>query len=117
MADGQLGHVVFLLAEADEVVVDAGLILAGVVKVEVFRLHVLFGQLLAFELGDVFEETLLVLQRHAPDHHGAIFKEEHLGGVDLRVEIGVGFSFGVGRLMAGFRTFSVLYSGISGLGG
>ena len=40
MRDGQLGHVVALLAQGDEVVVDARLVLARVVEVEVLRLDV-----------------------------------------------------------------------------
>lgn len=61
VGDGEFGHVVLLLAEGDEVVVYPGLVLPGVVEVEVFRLHVVFAELLGFEFGDFFEEALLFL--------------------------------------------------------
>ena len=40
MGDCQFRHVSFFFAEGDEVVVDAGLVFAGVVEVEVFGLDV-----------------------------------------------------------------------------
>ena len=54
MGDGEFGHVVLLLAQGDEIVVDPGLILARVVEVEVLSLHVVGAELLGFELGDLF---------------------------------------------------------------
>ena len=91
VGDGEFGHVVFLFAERDEIVVDAGLVLAGVIKIEVFRLHVVLGELLRFEFGEFFEETRFMGEGHAPDDDGAIFEEEDFGGVDLGVEVkGVG---------------------------
>lgn len=87
MADGEFSHVVLLLAQADEIVVDTRLVLARVVEVEVLRLHVVLGQLLALKLGNLLEKTLLVLQRHPPDHYRAVVEEEHFGRVYLRVEV------------------------------
>ena len=87
MADGQLGHVVLFLPQTDKVVIYPRLILPRVVEVEVLRLHIVLRQLLRLEFRDVFEEALLLRQRHTPYHHGPVFEEEHLGRVDLGVEI------------------------------
>lgn len=85
--DGEFGHVVLLLAQADEVVVDARLVLARVVEVEVLDLHVVGGEFLGREFGDVFEEALFLRGGHAPDYDGAVFEEEDFRGVDLGVEV------------------------------
>ena len=61
MTDGQLGHVIPLLAQGNEVVVNASLVLASVVEIELFGLHVVFAQFLLFEFGDFFEEALFLL--------------------------------------------------------
>ena len=87
VGDGEFGHVVLLLAEGDEVVVDPGLVLARVVEVEVFRLHVVLTEFLGFELGNFLEEALLFLDRHAPDDYGSIIKEKDFRSVDLGVEV------------------------------
>ena len=87
MGDGELGHVVLLLAEGDEVVVDSSLVLSGVVEVEVFRLHVVFAEFLGFEFGDFFEEALFLLQCHAPDYHGSVVKKKDFWRMDLCVKI------------------------------
>ena len=60
MADCELGHVVPLVSQGDEVVVDAGLVVAGVVEVEVFGLDVGGGEFFGFETGDFFEEALFL---------------------------------------------------------
>lgn len=88
MTDGQLGHVISLLAEGDEVVVDASLVLAGIVEVELFGLDIIFAQLLLLELGDLFEEALFFFHRHAPNNDNAVFEQEHLGDMDSGVEVG-----------------------------
>ncbi len=85
--DGEFGHVVLLLAEADEVVVDARLVLARVVEVEVLDLHVVGREFLGREFGDVFQEALFLGGCHAPDDDGAVFEEEDFRGVDLGVEV------------------------------
>ena len=61
MTDGQLGHVIPLLAQGNEVVVNASLVLASVVEIELFGLNVVFAQFLLFEFGDFFEEALFLL--------------------------------------------------------
>lgn len=88
MGDGEFGHVVLLLPQADEIVVDARLVFPRVVEVEVFRLHVPGRQLLALEAGDVVQEALLLRKSHAPDDDGAVVVEEDFGGVDADVEVG-----------------------------
>ena len=87
VGDGQFGHVVPLLAEGDEVVVDSSLVFSGVVEVEILRLHVVFAELLGLEFGDFFEETLFLLQCHAPDYYGAVIKKKDFWRMDLGVEI------------------------------
>lgn len=91
MADGQFGHVILLLAQADEVVVDARLVLARVVEVEVFRLDVCRGQFFRLEFGDVVQEPFFLREGHAPDDDGAVVEEEDFWGVDAGVEVQVGF--------------------------
>ena len=88
MADGQLGHVIPLLAQRDEVVVDASLVLASVVEIELLGLHVIFAQLLLFELLDLLEETLFLLNCHSPEDNHAVLEEENLGDVYGRVKVG-----------------------------
>jgi hypothetical protein len=88
VGDGQLGHVVALVAERDEIVVDAGLVLVRVVEVELFRLDVVGRQLFDFELCNLGEEALLLGGRHAPYYYDAIVKEEHLGRVHGDVKVG-----------------------------
>ena len=85
--DGQLGHVVLLLPQRDEVVVDARLVLARVVEVEVLRLDVRGRELLGLEARDFGQEGGFLLGRHAPDHHGAVLEEEDFGGVHVGVEV------------------------------
>lgn len=74
VADGEFGHVIALLAQGDEVIVDSRLVLAGVVEVEFFRLDIIFTQFLLLELGDLFQEALFFLHRHAPYDDHTIFK-------------------------------------------
>jgi hypothetical protein len=50
VTDGQLGHVVPLLAQGNEVVVNASLVLASIVEIELLGLDVVFAQFLLFEL-------------------------------------------------------------------
>ena len=88
--DGEFGHVILLLAQGDEVVVDARLVLARVVKVEVFDLDVGWGEFLGFVARDFGEEVRFLLRRHAPDHHRAVLEEEDFGRVHVRVKIQVG---------------------------
>lgn len=88
VADGEFGHVVLLLAQGDEVVVDARLVLARVVEVEVLRLDV--GGREGFaggELGYVVQEARFLRRGHAPDDDGAVVEEEDFGGVDAGVEV------------------------------
>jgi hypothetical protein len=86
--DGELGHVVVLVAQGDKVVVDAGLVLVGVVKVELLRLDVVRGKLLQLELGYLFQEALLLGGRHAPYYHDTVIEEEDLGCVHVDVKFG-----------------------------
>jgi len=88
VADGQLGHVIPLLAQGNEVVVNASLVLASVVEIELLGLNVVFAQLLLFELCDFFEEALFLFHGHTPDDDDTIFEEEDLGDVHRRVEVG-----------------------------
>lgn len=94
VGDGEFGHVVFFLAEGDEVVVDAGLVLAGVVEIEVFGLDVGGGELFGFEPADFGEEASFLRRGHAPDYDSAVVEEEDFRGVHCGVEI---FGPGVGR--------------------
>jgi len=50
VTDGQLGHVVPLLAQGNEVVVNTSLVLASIVEIELLGLDVVFAQFLLFEL-------------------------------------------------------------------
>ena len=52
--DSELGHIVFLVAQANKVVVDTRLVFARVVEVEVFGLHVVGAKLFGFEFRDFF---------------------------------------------------------------
>ena len=88
MADRELGHVIPLLAQGDEVVVDSRLVFARVVEVELFRLDVVFVQFFLLEFGDFFEEALFFFHRHAPYYDDAVFEEEDFGDVDGGVEVG-----------------------------
>lgn len=88
MADGQLGHVVGLLAQGDEVVVDARLVFARVVEVEILRLHVVRRELFLLESGYVRQQLLLFRRRHPPDDHRAVGEEEDFRRVHRRVEVG-----------------------------
>jgi len=87
VGNGQLGHVVFPVAQGDEVVVDAGLVFARVVEVEVLGLDVVGGEFFGFELGDFGEEALFLGEGHAPDYDGAVVEEEDFGCVDGCVEV------------------------------
>lgn len=89
----QLRHVIPLLPQRDEVVVYARLVLPRVVEVEFLCLHIILCQLLLFKLGDFLQEALFLLQRHAPQHNNAIFKQENLRYVHCRVEIRLNTSF------------------------
>ena len=124
MRDGELGHVIFLVAQADEVVVDARLVFARVVEVEVFGLHVVRAELLGFEFGDFFQEALLLVEGHAPDDDSAVFEEEDFGGVYFGVKVegvGRGRVWGlegaeVAVDVVGGRAFAGLERGVSGFG-
>ena len=110
VADGELGHVVLLLAQRDEVVVDARLVLARVVKVEVFRLDVGGREGLAGgEFGYVVQEARFLREGHAPDDDGAVVEEEDFGGVDAGVEIEAVFvaEVRVGDEVRGYWTVAV----------
>ena len=61
MGDGEFGHVVFFLAEGDEIIVDASLILPGIIEIKIFRLHIVIAKFLGFELRNLFQETLFLL--------------------------------------------------------
>ena len=87
VADGEFGHVVLFFSEADEVIIDPGLIFTRVIEVEVFRLHVVFGEFFVFEFGNIFEKTLFLQQCHSPYDDGAVLKQKYLRGVDLGVEV------------------------------
>lgn len=117
VADGQLGHVVLLLAQGDEVVVDARLVLARVVEVEVLRLDVRRGEgLPRRELGDVGEEARFVRGRHAPDDDGAVVEEEDLGDVDPRVEVEGALFSGVVVVGGDFGRVDVVGEGVGAPG-
>lgn len=66
----------FFFLEADEVILDASLVFANIVKVEVLNLHLIFRQFLTFKFGNVIEEMLLLLQIYAPYHSSSVLKEE-----------------------------------------
>ena len=83
----QLGHVIVLVAQRDKVVVDAGLVLARVVKVEALRLDVVGPQLLHLELCNLLKKPLLLRRRHAPDDDNAVVEQKHLGRVHVDVEV------------------------------
>lgn len=74
MADRQFVHVVLLLSETDEVVVYPRLVLPRVVEVEIFRLHVVLGQLLGLEFRYVFQKALFLRHGHAPDDDSTILE-------------------------------------------
>ena len=95
VADRELGHVVSLLTEADEVVVYPGLVFACIIKIKVLGLDIVLAQLFGLKLGNVFEEALFLHQGHTPYHNGTVFEEKHLWSVHLSIEvesIWVGFS-------------------------
>lgn len=122
MADGKLGHVVLLLAQADEVVVYPRLVLAGVVEIEIFRLHVVFGELFVFEFRNVFQEPLFLLQCHAPYDHSTVLEEEDFWRMHLRVEIQCIRPWWLWLLhfrgcVIGYRALAILERRISGPGG
>ena len=102
VADGEFGHVILLFTEADEVVVDAGLVFPCVIEVEVFRLHIVFRELLTLKFSNVFKESLLLLHGHAPDHNGSVLEQKNFGRVDLSIEVGVVDSFKIGVIMICF---------------
>lgn len=116
VADGEFGHVVLLLAQGDEVVVDARLVLARVVEIEVFRLDVLPREGFARgEFRDVGEEAGLLRRGHTPDYHCAVVEEEDLGCVDAGVEVeGISFFWivVVGFYMVGGRVGAVVGEGV-----
>jgi len=91
MRNSKFRHVVVLVAKCDEVVVDTRLILSGVVEVEELNLDVIRCQLFQLELGNLFEEALLLDGRHAPDNDNSIVKQEYFRGVHLDVEVRNGF--------------------------
>ena len=88
MADRKLGHIIPLLPQRDKVIVYPRLVLPRIIKVELFRLNVIFAQLLLLELRYLLKKALFFLQRHAPDYHNAVLEEEHLRYVDCGVEVG-----------------------------
>jgi hypothetical protein len=89
VADGQLDHVVLGLAQADEVVVDARLVVARVVEVEVLRLRRLGRQRCRGELAHVGQQSPLLRGRHPPHHDCAVVEDEDLGRRDRAGEVGV----------------------------
>jgi hypothetical protein len=88
VGDGQFRHVVVLLAQGDEVVVYSCLVLARIVEVEAFRLHVVFRKLLILELRYLLQKALLVAEGHAPYHHDAVVEEKHFGCMHLCIKVG-----------------------------
>ena len=94
--DGEFGHVILLIAEGDEVVVDAGLVLGRVVEVEILGLDVPRGEFLALEAGERGEEGGLLRGSHTPEDNRAVGEEEDFGDVDGGVEVG-----GVGEIGLG----------------
>lgn len=85
--DGELDHVISGVTERDEVVVYPGLVLAGVVEVEMFDLRVFRAEDGGCEFGDVGEKAGLVRGRHAPYDDRAVVEKEDFWRVDCGVEI------------------------------
>lgn len=88
--DGQLGHVIPLLAQGDEVVVDAGLVLPRVVEVEVLGLDVGGQEGILLESGDVAQELRFLGEGHAPYDDGPVGEEEDLGDMDGGIKVLLG---------------------------
>lgn len=88
MADGQLGHIIPLLPQRDEVIVDARLILPRVVEIELLGLNIVFAQLLHLEFRDFLQKALLLFQRHAPYYHDPVLEQEHFRDMHTGVEVG-----------------------------
>ena len=87
MGNGEFSHVVLLLAERYEIVVDASLVFAGIVEIKILSLHVVLAKFLGFKFRYFFQETLLLLYCHAPDHHSAVFEKKDFRRVDLGVKV------------------------------
>jgi len=68
VADCELGHVVPFFPQRDEVVVYPRLVLARVVEVELFGLHIIFAQLFLLEFGNLFQKALFFFNRESPSH-------------------------------------------------
>jgi hypothetical protein len=58
----ELGHVIILLPQRDEIIIDPRLILPGIIEIKTLRLNIVKGKLLALEFGNLFQESLLVCQ-------------------------------------------------------
>ena len=87
MTNSQLRHIIPLLPQTNKIIIDPGLILAGIIEIKLFGLDVVFGELLVLETGDFFEETLFVARGHAPEDYDAVFEEEGFRDVDRGVEV------------------------------
>lgn len=89
VADSELGHIVLLVSQADEIIVYARLVFSGIIEVEVFLLDIVNTQLLCLEFRNVFEKSLLLSYGHTPYHNGAIVEQEYFGCMDMGVKIWV----------------------------
>lgn len=87
MTNRQLRHIIPLLPETNEIVIDPGLVLAGIIEIKLFGLDVVFGELLVLEPCDFLQETLFFAGGHAPEDDDAVFEEEGFRDVDCGVEV------------------------------
>lgn len=88
MTNSKLRHIIPLLPQTNKIIINPRLILPRIIKVKLFRLHIILSQLLLLEFRNLFQEALFFFQGHAPDYYDAVFEEEDFGDVDCGVEIG-----------------------------
>ena len=87
MTNSQLRHIIPLLPERNKIIIDPGLVLAGIIEIKLFGLDVIFGELLILEPRDFLQETLFFARGHAPEDDDAVFEEEGFRDVDCGVEV------------------------------
>ena len=100
MTNSQLRHIIPLLPQTNKIIIDPGLILAGIIEIKLLGLDIVFGELLVLEPRDFFQEPLFFARGHAPEDDDAVFEEEDLrdvdGGVEVRGDGPVEWGGGVG---------------------
>lgn len=87
MTNSQLSHIIPLLPERNKIIIDPGLILAGIIEIKLFGLDIIFGELLVLEPRNFLQEPLFFARGHAPEDDDAVFEEEDLRDVDCGVEV------------------------------